>query len=121
MKGILITTKNKMTVHDFPDNVPLYKATGDVIGGFEIVHPVNLPSPYCMIVDDEGLLKNLPRNAVGCGLYGTKEHGSPIVGDIVLLKDVMTSSGPDIGYLNDEDVKRLTSYISRASGGKVRL
>lgn len=119
MKGIVITTENKMTVHDFPD-VSIYKATSNVIGGFEIVHPRNLPRPFCMIVDDNGLLKELPLNLTGSYLYGMHEHGAPIVGDIVLLKDVMTSDGPDVGWLTDEDVKTLTAFIEKATGGAVR-
>jgi len=39
-----------------------------------------------MIVDEEGRLKNRPMNAIGSLLYGTLQHGQPIVGDIILVE-----------------------------------
>ena len=122
MKGIVITTKNEISVREFPETRPLYQEVGEAVGGYiEHVHPMYLPDPYCMIVNEEGICLGLPRNPVGCGLYGTKEHGAPIVGDIVLLKDGFRDGEPDIVGLDDEDVKKLGQYIATASGGKVRL
>lgn len=40
-----------------------------------------------MIVNEEGLLKDLPLNRAGSLLYGTQFHGSPIVGDIVIMAE----------------------------------
>lgn len=37
-----------------------------------------------MIVDEEGLVKNLPVNPMGCYFYDTNKHGNPIVGDVIL-------------------------------------
>ena len=36
-----------------------------------------------MIVNEEGLIRMLPVNAVGSYMYGTPVHGHPIVGNVV--------------------------------------
>lgn len=96
MKGVVITTADEVSVRDF--TAPLHESLGAVVGGcIEIVHPQGLKSPYCMIVNDEGLLKKLPLNRAGSLLYGTQFHGSPIVGDIVIMADGWTPEGRDIG------------------------
>lgn len=106
MKGIVVTPRNKVFVKDFGE--PLYKAVGDVVGGYiEIVHPKYLERPYCMIVNEEGLLMDLPTNPVGCFLYGTLEHGYPIVGTAVFMKDGFRNGEPDIVGLEDGDIAAL--------------
>lgn len=86
MKGIVITPENVISVQDFGD--PLYKTVGAAVGGgIEIVHPRLLEQPFCMIVDDEGLLKEYPLNVVGSFLYETLSHGCPIVGTVVFMKE----------------------------------
>lgn len=55
MKGLVITTENKMQVREFDE--PAYETIGKTVGGWiEVVHPKLLPAPYCMIVNEEGLL-----------------------------------------------------------------
>ena len=54
MKGLVITTENKMQVREFDE--PAYETIGKTVGGWiEVVHPKLLPAPYCMIVNEEGL------------------------------------------------------------------
>lgn len=77
MKGLIITTDNIIRTKDFSE--PAYKSVGEAVGGYiEIVHPKRLNSPYCMVVNDEGLLIGLPPNLHGSYLYCTDQHGSPI-------------------------------------------
>lgn len=110
MKGIVITTTNEMSVKEF--DAPLYKSVGEVVDGFiEIVNPRGLPAPYCMLVNEEGLLIDLAFNAVGSFLYQTHIHGSPILGNIVIMKHGITQDGPDIVGLNNEAISFLTQYI----------
>lgn len=110
MKAIVITTDNEIGVRDFP--APLYKSMGEAVGGtIEIVHPVGLLRPYCMIVNDEGLFFNLPENRVGSLLYGTHIHGSPIVGNIVIAKTGFTSSGPDLVPFEDAELSQLYKLL----------
>lgn len=61
MKGIVITTDNKVEVQTFGE--PLYQTIGKAVGGYiEVVHPKGLPEPFIMIVNEEGLLQQLPPN-----------------------------------------------------------
>lgn len=118
MKGIVITPENLMHVEDF--SAPLYKSVGKAVGGWiEVVHPKGLPSPYCMVVNEEGLLLSLPLNLIGSILYETTKHGCPIVGTIVLLKDGIIDGEPDIVGLDDEDIGTLGAMVSAMSGGGV--
>lgn len=106
MKGIVITTDNKVGVRQF--GLPLYKTVGKVVGGYiEIVHPKGLPKPYIMIVNEEGLLRDLPLNKTGCFLYQSYIHGFPIVGDIVIMKIGDTLDSPDVVGLSDSDIQGL--------------
>lgn len=99
--GIVITTQREIYAEYFER--PLCKSVGAVVGGdIELVHPRGLKSPLNMIVNEEGLLLNLPYNDAGSLFYGTPIHGNPILGDIVIMQDVLTSSGPDMGGLDDE-------------------
>ena len=56
MKGLVITTENKMQVREFDE--PAYETIGKAVGGWiEVVHPKGLPGPFCMVVNEEGLLR----------------------------------------------------------------
>ena len=88
----------------------------ETVGGFiEIVHPKNLPRPFCMIVDDEGRMKQKPVNEIASILYGYPtacKH--PIVGDVALVKDVELPDGErDIGGLSEEDINTIVGLISK--------
>ena len=110
MKGIVISTENQLTVRDF--GAPLYKTIGEAAGGWiEIVRPGGLKSPYVMVVNEEGLIKELPINIAGSILYGTPAHGSPIVGNIVIMKEGWTDEGKDLLGLSDEEVVTLTNEL----------
>ena len=121
MKGIVITTKDEMRVQEFSE--PAHKSIGEAVGGWiEIVRPVRLEPPYCMIVNEEGALLNLPMNMFGSFLYGTSYHGNPILGDIVLLKEGINSDGePDILGLDEQDIKYLCDMVSTKNGREVKL
>ena len=120
MKGILINTKNEMRVQEFSE--PVHRSIGDAVGGWiEIVRPVRLERPYCMIVNEEGVLLNLPMNMFGSFLYGTNYHGNQILGDIVLLKEGINSDGElDILGLDEQDIKYLCDMVSEESDGEIK-
>lgn len=121
MKGIVITTKDEMRVQEFSE--PAHKSIGEAVGGWiEVVRPVRLKRPYCMIVNEEGALINLPRNIFGSFLYGTNYHGNWILGDIVLLKEGINSDGDrDILGLDKQDIKYLCDMVSAESDGEIKL
>ena len=107
-----------MRVQEFYE--PAHKSIGEAVGGWiEVVRPVRLKRPYCMIVNEEGALINLPRNIFGSFLYGMDYHGNPILGDIVLLKEGIDSDGErDILGLNGQDIKYLCDMVSSGKGAK---
>lgn len=112
MKGIVVTTDCEVRVEDFSD--PLYKTVGSAVDGYiEHVHPMRLACPFCMIVNEEGRLRNLPVNSIGSFLYGTDQHGEPIVGDIVIMKDGYCNGEPDIVGLEDAEVEKVKYVISK--------
>lgn len=121
MKGIVITTNDEMRVQEFSE--PAHKSIGEAVGGWiEVVRPVRLERPYCMIVNEEGALINLPRNIFGSFLYGTNYHGNWILGDIVLLKEGINSDGDrDILGLDEQDIKYLRDMVSAESDGEIKL
>ena len=104
MKGIVITSGNVMRVQDFGE--PLYKTVGDVVGGYiEHVHPAMLRSPYCMIVNEDGLFKCHDVNIIGSALYGCGTlHSMSIFGNIVIMKDGYVNGEPDIVGLEDDEI-----------------
>lgn len=112
MKGVVCTTGGKVEIRKFGE--PLYKTVGAVVGGYiEKVSPLGLPAPYVIIVNDEGLLQDLPLNAIGSILYGTALHGNPIVGDIVVMKVGYNKNGePDIIGLNDLESIQMLDMLS---------
>lgn len=121
MKGIVITSNDKMRVQEFSD--PAHISIGDAVGGWiEIVHPMRLEQPYCMVVNEEGMLRNLPINIFGSFLYGFDRHCIPILGEIVLLKEGINSDGePDILGLDEQEIKHICDMVSAVSSGDIKL
>lgn len=103
MKTVKVTTDNKISIIDvdFDDFRSIQQAIG---GHFETVH-TQLMTDYfhdpsvIMLVDEEGLVKGLPPNALGSALYGTYRHGNPIVGDLIFAQaqgeDIVAPNGPE--------------------------
>lgn len=91
-KTVKVTTDNKISIIDvdFGDFRDIQRAIG---GNFETVH-TRLMADYfknlsvIMLVDEEGILKGLPLNALGCAFSGTQRHGNPIVGDVIFASAV---------------------------------
>lgn len=87
MKGFVITTENKAFVRDFAE--PVLDGIKDTIHGWpEQIYPVTFKNmDLSMFVDDEGVLKHQPLNAVASVLYGFPQR-TPIVGDVVIIGQV---------------------------------
>lgn len=86
MKAVTVTHDLKIGFTEL--HKPLYKSAGEIIGGgIEIVRPRGLKRPYVMIVNEEFLLLKLPRNEIGCYLYQTYDHGHPICGNFLIMKE----------------------------------
>ena len=114
MLGLVITHDFKMYKNEFTN--PLYESVEPVLEWYmEIVHPVNLPEPFRMLVNEEGHLKFLPFNPVGCCWY----EGA-IVGNVIVMKQGMTDEGPDILGLTEEECLKVIGMVSEISGGEYR-
>lgn len=85
-----------------------------MIGGWlELVRPRYLPKPFLMLVDEEGLLKDLPVNLIGSVLYGLGSP-SPIVGPLVIAAEGIVDGEPDVIGLSDGDAADLMErYLPR--------
>lgn len=102
MKGLAINTENRMQFKDFSE--PLLDGLQKEVGGYiEVVHPKYLPEGLCMVVDDEGRLKGSAVNNIASVLYGTPEHGQPIVGNAVILREGFVAGELDFMSLDDGD------------------
>lgn len=103
MKTVKVTTDNKISMVDvdFSD----FRSIQEAIGGhFETVH-TQLMADYfkdpslIILVDEEGVIKGLPVNLLGCALYGTQQHGCPIVGNLMFARiageDIVAPDDPE--------------------------
>lgn len=119
MVGLVVTADCNMyqLEYDAPNYGVIKKAVG---GWYERVHPVGLERPYCMMVNDDGLLRGLPLNLIGSILYGTPQHGQPIVGDIIFLKDGYHGGEPDVVGMTTDEAQRLGDKFFTMTGGGVR-
>lgn len=59
------------------------------------------------VCNEEGLLLNLPINLVGSLLYGTQEHGNPIVGNIAIAQRGWRDGEPDIVGIPDGIIENI--------------
>lgn len=90
-RGLKITTDNKISIIDIDvsDYREILSGIGNGCSIFEIVGTNWLNQyfrqPVKMLVDEEGLIKDLDFNAVGSWFYGYEEHGNPIVGNVLIF------------------------------------
>ena len=54
-----------------------------------------------MVVNEEGLILDLPLNPYASILYGTQLHGHPIVGNVAILQQGYRDDEPDIVGLGE--------------------
>ena len=118
MIALVVNTKNENRRVEY--DPPHYDVIKEAVGGwYEHVHPVGLDHPYSMMVNEEGLLLGLPVNRLGSELYGTPQHGQPIVGDIVFLKDGYDGVEPDVVGMTEDEAQHLGDKFVKMSGGIV--
>ncbi len=116
-KVVFVTTEGDVSTHDLEVNGTLFDGLKELIGGWiEMVRPVGLKPPFVMIVDEDGLMKELDNNFFGSMLYGTIAHGHPIVGNIVIAKQGYRNGEPDILGLTDEEASYIVEIASTYCG-----
>lgn len=116
MKAIKITPDKEISIIDVPrKGTPLLGALQKEVGGWiELVHPRAFHNDEylqgkVMVVDEEGICKRKKPNRIGTDLYG---NHSTIVGDVLILKDIFTEEGIDVGGLADDEANQLFAYLT---------
>ena len=83
--------------------------------GAEFVEPVHargLKTPYVFLCDEEGKLKDRPViNFLGSWLYETHKHGEPVVGDILILKEVMKHGERDLDGMEAGEADMMAEWL----------
>ena len=84
----------------------------------DIVEPYGLDEEgrrkYCLIVDDEALLKENPQiNFFGSLLYGVLNHNQPLAGKVLVGKNKYTKDGLCTVGLEEEDVKYILERLKK--------
>lgn len=111
MRGVVITTENKVYPAEFKGFMGVAEAMGWSLS--EHVLPWGLRQPFCLLIDEEGRVReDTPEiNWIASFWYGANVHGEPILGDVVIMKDAITSQGPDIVGLTEEETKDVIEHI----------
>lgn len=111
MKVIYCPVDAPAAVREVSDSHPGIR---DLIGGWlELVRPRYLPPEFVMLVDEEGLLKELPVNLIGSVLYGLTSP-TPIVGPVVIAAEGIVDGEPDVIGLTDQQCDDLLNcYLPR--------
>ena len=118
-RGVVVTTDGRAYVREF--GYPLHRSCESTLGGWiETVRPRGLDRPYMMLVNEEGLLHDLPLNMVGSFFYQTHIHGQPIVGNIILMKDGYRDGERDIVGLEEDEAGKLLDMVLKLPFGVVR-
>lgn len=94
MKLIEITTNDEINLIESRDVCE--DAKKRLNGYIQIVRPSKMKIPYVMLVDDEGLIKDLELNAIGSVFYL-----GAIVGNVYIVK----IDQDDVIGLSDDEVK----------------
>ena len=113
-KIIKMYTNGDVRTVEIPENHPsnwFSKQIGcDTI---EIVHPRDYQG-YILVVDGEGLLKeDLFLNVLASVMYGTHEHGSPILGNALLMQVGIVNGEHDAIGFTDEELEKAYKMLDK--------
>lgn len=119
MKFVKVTTENEISIIDIPKGD--YKGIAKAIDArlFELVrinqNGVIKPSELrevVMIIDEEGLLKSENKcNPIASILYGTLQHGYPIVGDVMFALEDTKNPERDFADMSDIYAEMVASNL----------
>lgn len=126
MEKVLLIEVNKETqqpevkIIDFDtkgDNLSFYYKhldceTIDIVRAYALTDYPLLEN-VSLIVDDEGLYNGSTVNILGSLLYGVLEHQQPLVGNVLVCKDVHTPDGIETGGLTDSELAVLYIVLDR--------
>lgn len=68
---------------------------------------------FCLICDDEALLKESPHvNPIASLLYGVMDHGQPLCGKVLVAKNLETDDGIETVGMTKQDVMLVRAAIN---------
>lgn len=126
MKGLLIKPSGLTEEVEFAtkDKLPWYYEKLecgwiDIVDAYGVNHVAetyglkSLLNKYCMVVDDESLLKADPQvNYIASLLYGADTHGQPLFGTVLVGKNEVTDDGIDTVGLDENEMMMLYAAIN---------
>ena len=113
---VIITPAPKVTftVKETDAEGMLHDLQDAVDGYIEIVRPFgNSGGHLVMVVNDEGLIRDLPVNPIGSLIYGDL-----IVGAIVIMKEGIRDGEPDLIGLTSEEADLVMRLFGGANNAK---
>lgn len=133
MKIIKISTDLELTVHEFPGGTYTQQNNGirELIGNYchiyERIKPKRLYTELhmhreltriegqcvCMLVDEEGLLKENEPNLIGSYLYGTDRHKHYIMGNVLFTGEKLVNGGIDFCGIQEPVFKELEQQLNK--------
>lgn len=126
MKGLLIRPNVLTETVEFPEKEKLgwyYETIGcdciDIVAPYGvdgIAKMYNLESivgKFCLVVDDEGLLKEKPEvNPIASLMYGCDDHGQVLCGNVIVGANKNTDDGIETVGMSDSDLMLLQVCIN---------
>jgi len=91
MKALRVPVDGDVEIVDVDDTLTdLQQLVG---GDIEVVRVPMLEASHVLVVNEEGLLHDPMLNPLGSLFYRTADHGHPIVGTIVILREKLDDDG----------------------------
>ena len=115
MKALILMTNGRTVTVNTPDEITCdWIARSIDCEWVEIVRPKRLEKGYVIVCDEEGALHPNFINVAASWLYETDKHGEPIVGHVMILREVMGPEGPEFAGMSDEDAEELAEKYGNA-------
>lgn len=113
-KAIVITADNKVEIRDLElKDDSLLEALQEVVGGYIETVPIMLRNGLQMIVNEEGVILDLPVNLIASILYGAAIHDTFIQGDVAIVDRGYRNGEPDLEGLSPDLANELLDELSK--------
>ena len=129
-KLIRITADGGITLEDFPCGSRWREELNRMVGPdcrlaecvwprrlyreLHVPHVQTAKTGLCMIVDEDGIRKNLPLNVAGSWLYETDKHHAPILGNILIVGECRQQDGcTDLCGIPDNLLREVYPALAR--------
>lgn len=115
MKAIKLLTNGMPFIVDMPKRDYLYQSMQEVIGCDMVdIGACGLQEmkKYCLVYDEEFLLQHTPIiNPVASYFFGLQNHGTPLCGTVLIMKNIETDDGINTVGLDEDDISYIFDVI----------